>query len=255
MLPANPSEARHPAANPPQPQLVTDNATSSAAPPPGSHVQTPHVPRSTGPDLSTPCVGQLPASMLRAIANGPQAPSQLPLHAAGWPWPESPGYKGPLPFLLRATPQPAQQLHPRRRERSIGQPSQHDATNGQDIAPRQEHAALPAVNRPWYTILPKAAPSSKISEPLPNASAINFPWRGWWCGMPVAMDRPFWDVDKSKPPSGHSCYLSVKELHERHIARIRALMALRQYGAPEWLVQDSDGEDEGDYTLMDEWRV
>ncbi len=45
------------------------------------------------------------------------------------------------------------------------------------------------------------------------------------------------------------------ERHERRIGRILALMALRQYGAPEWLVQDSDSEEEGDYPIMDQWRI
>ena len=242
MLPANPSEARHPAANPPHPQLVTDNATSSAAPPPGSDFQTFHLPPSTGPDPSGPSVGQLPASVLRAIANGPPAPT---LHTARLHSANSAALRGPLPFFLRGAPLPAQQVYPRRRERSIGQPA----------APPQEHTALPAVNRPWFTILPRAAPSSKISEPLPDAGAVNFPWRGWWYGMPVAMDGPFWDVDKSKAPSGHSSYLSAMERHERRIGQILALMALRQYGAPEWLVQDSDSKEEGDYPIMDQWRI
>ncbi len=112
MLPANPSEARHPAANPPHPQLVTDNATSSAAPPPGSDLQTLHLPPSTGPDPSGPSVGQLPASVLRAIANGPPAPT---LHTARLQSANSAVLRGPLPFFLRGTPLPAQQFHPRRR--------------------------------------------------------------------------------------------------------------------------------------------
>lgn len=65
--------------------------------------------------------------------------------------------------------------------------------------------------------------------------------------MLIAFDRPYWDDGMKMPVSGDRGYQSKEEREEKRMRRRRALYDVRRYSAPEWLVEDSESEEDDEF--------
>ncbi|KAL8785734.1 MAG: hypothetical protein Q9213_003201 [Squamulea squamosa] len=252
MFPPNPSILRHPAAKAASP-AVSPQARHSHMPPgqsnTGQNISKLPVPFSVGPpptfSTTTAASKQLPSHAARWLSTS-TARDTGPVLVSGPPVDES------IPAVLRPGNQATDtrtdlaetKADPRcMPERSAVRLTQTNAMNAGNWNPSMQRAVPPAADSPSITILSGTKPSSNVSQPLPNTSAMNFPFEGWMDGMHVYLDGPWWDNDTVKAPSGHSSYLTTAERRERRTRRREARQALRRYGAPEWLAQDSESED------------
>ncbi|KAL8853031.1 MAG: hypothetical protein Q9221_002061 [Calogaya cf. arnoldii] len=114
-------------------------------------------------------------------------------------------------------------------------------------ASRPSYTTPPAPVRQPITILPRPRLSSNISPPLPMHTAKNFPITAELSGQRVTFNGPYWDEGRRLPLSGDKKYLSGNERRQRRNERIAALEAMARYNAPEWLVQESDSEDDSNW--------
>ncbi|KAL8636208.1 MAG: hypothetical protein Q9226_009278 [Calogaya cf. arnoldii] len=114
-------------------------------------------------------------------------------------------------------------------------------------ASRPSYATPSAPVRQPVTILPRPKPSSNISPPLPMHTAKNFPMTAEWSGQRITFNGPYWDEGRRLPLSGDKKYLNGDERRLRRNARIAAREATARYNAPEWLVQESDSEEDSNW--------
>ncbi|KAL8815724.1 MAG: hypothetical protein Q9223_005167 [Gallowayella weberi] len=132
---------------------------------------------------------------------------------------------------------------PQRQDPAVIQPVQPPPTGFDYPASLQQHATpAPLAGRP-ISMIPWGMLLNRTSSPLPNASAANFPFRGSYGGMLIALDRPFWDSEKITPPSGDMSYRTPEERLARRQLKQLARSDVWRYGAPDWLVE-SESEDE-----------
>ncbi|KAL8642763.1 MAG: hypothetical protein Q9226_008472 [Calogaya cf. arnoldii] len=131
-----------------------------------------------------------------------------------------------------------------------------------NIQPRAQDSAYPIIgrraSRPSYatppapvcqpiTILPRPKPWSNISPPLPMHTGKNFPTTAVLSGQRVTFNGPYWDEGRGLPLSGDRKYLDGNDRRLRRNARIAAREAMARYNAPEWLVQESDSEEDSNW--------
>lgn len=82
-------------------------------------------------------------------------------------------------------------------------------------------------------------------EPLPCAARLLFPMKVYVGDDAKVLTGPWWDSDKKFPLSGSRAWLIEEERLARRKERVHARRDLKRYGAPEWLAQVS--EDDEDY--------
>ncbi|KAL8724982.1 MAG: hypothetical protein Q9181_006586 [Wetmoreana brouardii] len=108
--------------------------------------------------------------------------------------------------------------------------------------------------------LPEIYPLLDPNQPLPNARAAYFPLRVYFRGESIVLNGQWWDgrkkfrnsegqvwwrLDERKAPlSGSSVWLNDDERWERREQRRAARFDLLRYGSPEWLVEESESEEE-----------
>ncbi|KAI4279634.1 MAG: hypothetical protein L6R38_004990 [Xanthoria sp. 2 TBL-2021] len=253
-------------------RMESGNAATSSA----SHhnaLQLPPIHSSAGQGLSN-MTAPHPVRALPSFTNLTGAIKELPPHTAQWPSAQTLEYTGPVPVLppIRDTAvpaalrpghsnfdtrtnaqdanvnfEPSYQPRPGMYDRSTVQQAQQDSPYPHNSAPARQNTTVQATAGPQITILPRPRPSSNISPPLPNSNSNNYPMSYVWSGRSITIDGPYWDAGRKQPLSGDKSYLNACERHVRRTARREAREAMVRYNAPEWLVQASDSEEEGNW--------